>query len=164
MTAIDESDLTAAEISWDLDPLVDGNGESGALALLARAAELAGEMETWRGRVAGMDASDLERFMRTSAELAEAVGRASSYAGLRFSIDTSDPPRGALLARTEELATAISTRLVFFELEWAALPDERVEELLADDRLDFCRHHLRSARRYRPHLLTEPEELSLIHI
>ena len=24
--------------------------------------------------------------------------------------------------------------------------------------LDFCRHHLRSARRYRPHLLSEPEE------
>ena len=26
------------------------------------------------------------------------------------------------------------------------------------DGLDFCRHYLRAARRYRPHLLTEPEE------
>jgi oligoendopeptidase F len=26
------------------------------------------------------------------------------------------------------------------------------------DGLDFARHHLRSARRYRPHLLSEPEE------
>ena len=33
--------------------------------------------------------------------------------------------------------------------------------LLAADGLDFCRHHLRTARRYRPHLLTEPERLSL---
>jgi oligoendopeptidase F len=48
--------------------------------------------------------------------------------------------------------------VLFFELEWAALPDERVDELLADDRLEFVRHHLRSARRYRPHLLSEPEE------
>ena len=31
----------------------------------------------------------------------------------------------------------------------------------ADERLAFARHHLRSARRYRPHLLTEPEEVVL---
>ena len=60
--------------------------------------------------------------------------------------------------RSQERATALETKLLFFELEWAALADERAEELLAADGLDFCRHHLRSARRYRPHLLTEPEE------
>jgi oligoendopeptidase F len=45
-----------------------------------------------------------------------------------------------------------------FELEWAAVDDERAEELLSSGELSFCAHHLRSARRYRPHLLTEPEE------
>ena len=44
------------------------------------------------------------------------------------------------------------------ELEWAALDDERADELLRAPGLDFCRHFLRSARRYRPHLLSEPEE------
>ena len=39
-----------------------------------------------------------------------------------------------------------------------AIDDERAEELLAADGLDFCRHHLRMERRYRPHLLTAPEE------
>src|SRR5207249_4192323 len=72
--------------------------------------------------------------------------------------DTADPERGALLQRVQERATEIETQLLFFELEWAALDDERAEELLAAPGLDFCRHHLRSARRYRPHLLTEPEE------
>ena len=38
------------------------------------------------------------------------------------------------MQRVEERATAINTRVLFFELEWAALPDERVDELLADDR------------------------------
>ena len=65
------------------------------------------------------------------------------------------------MQRVEERSTAISTKLLFFELEWAELPDERVETLLADERLAFARHHLRSARRYRPHLLTEPEEVVL---
>ena len=58
----------------------------------------------------------------------------------------------------QEKATAIETALLFFELEWAALDDDRAEELLATEGLDFARHHLRSARRYRPHLLSEPEE------
>jgi oligoendopeptidase F len=58
----------------------------------------------------------------------------------------------------EERATEIETKLLFFDLEWAALDDDRAEELLAADGLDFCRHHLRSVRRYRPHLLSETEE------
>src|ERR1035441_7138465 len=44
------------------------------------------------------------------------------------------------------------------ELEWAALSEERAEELLASDGLDFCSHHLRNVRRYREHLLSEAEE------
>ena len=58
----------------------------------------------------------------------------------------------------QERATEIETRLLFFELEWAAVDDARADELLAADGLEFARHYLRSARRYRPHLLTEPEE------
>src|SRR5207237_7203521 len=81
--------------------------------------------------------------------------------GLDFATDTTDPARGARMQRVEERATQISTKLLFFELEWAALSDERVETLLADERLLFARHHLWSARRYRPHLLTEPEEVIL---
>src|SRR5205085_5797275 len=66
--------------------------------------------------------------------------------------------RGALLQLVQERATEVETKLLFFELEWAALPDEQAEQLLAADALEFCSHYLRSARRYRPHLLSEPEE------
>ena len=38
------------------------------------------------------------------------------------------------------------------------VPDERADELLAAPGLDFCAHHLRTVRRYRPHQLSEPEE------
>jgi oligoendopeptidase F len=96
--------------------------------------------------------------MRELVEINEAVGRAASYAMLSFATDTADPARGALLQRVQERGTEIETRLLFFDLEWAALDDSRVEELLAGDELEFCRHHLRTQRRYRPHLLSEPEE------
>ncbi len=88
----------------------------------------------------------------------ELIGRAGTYAALRFSADTADPATGALLQKAQEQATAIETTLLFFELEWAALPQERADELLDSEGLDFCRHHLRNVRRYREHLLSEPEE------
>ena len=62
------------------------------------------------------------------------------------------------MAGVEQRSTQIQTTLLFFDLEWAALDDARADELLAADGLDFCRHHLRMERRYRPHLLSEPEE------
>ncbi len=76
--------------------------------------------------------------MQGLAEVHELIGRAGSYAGLDFATDTTDPARGVRMQRVEERATLISTKLLFFELEWAELPDERVEALLADDRLDVC--------------------------
>jgi oligoendopeptidase F len=96
--------------------------------------------------------------MRELAEILELVSRAGHYAMLRFATDTADPASGALLQRVQEQETAIQTTLLFFELEWAALPDERADGLLASDGLDFARHHLRTARRYKDHLLSEPEE------
>jgi oligoendopeptidase F len=96
--------------------------------------------------------------MRELVAINESVARTASYAMLRFATDTADPVRGALLQRVQERATEIETRLLFFDLEWAALDDARAGELLAGEELDFCRHHLRTQRRYRPHLLSEPEE------
>lgn len=157
MTVTDQ-DLTAAGVAWDLDPLVDGEGTAGVDALLDDAERRAGEIARRRGEVAALDAGGMEALMLELGAVQELVGRAGSYAGLRFSVDTADPERGALLQHVEERATAISTQLLFFELEWAELPDDRAAVLLASERLAFCRHHLESVRRYRPHLLSEPEE------
>ena len=96
--------------------------------------------------------------MHELAAIQEVAGRAGTYVHLAFSIDTADPAIGALLQRVEEKGTAIETALLFFHLEWAALDDARADELLATEGLDFARHHLVTARRYRPHLLSEPEE------
>ena len=68
------------------------------------------------------------------------------------------PPTARCCRRSRSRRPRSQTTLLFFELEWAALSDERAEELLAGEGLDFCRHHLRNVRRYREHLLTEPEE------
>ena len=156
-TALEDPELVNE--AWSLEDLVDGEGEAGVSRrledALTRAHDFAGEHA---GKVAGLDSAGLGRAMHELAAIEDLVGRAASYAALSFSTDTADPARGALLQRVEEHGTAIQTTLLFFDLEWAALDDERAEELLAGGDLDFCRHYLRSLRRYRPHLLTEPEE------
>ena len=76
----------------------------------------------------------------------ELLGRASSYAGLRYSVDTASPELGALVQRVEERGTAIKNQLIFFELEWAALDDDHVASVLDDPALDFCRHFLEFGR------------------
>jgi oligoendopeptidase F len=153
-----DPDLTAADVTWDLEPLLDGATVD---ELLDRADVLADELAHLRGTIHELSATALAEAMRLSAELEELQGRAGYYAMLRFSENTQDPERGALMTKVQERGTAIASKLVFFEIEWAALPDERVEELLADPALDFCAHHLRSVRRYRDHLLSEPEEVLL---
>jgi oligoendopeptidase F len=153
------SDPELLEADWDLEPLVAGKGAAGVEELLSAALEQATAFaERYAGKVAELDGAGLEAAMRELAEIEDLVGRAGSYAALRFSTDTADPGRGALLQRVEEGATELQTKLLFFELEWAELEDDRAEELLGAPRLDFCRHYLRSARRYRPHLLSESEE------
>jgi len=159
MAAETETDPALQAASWDLEPLLDGQGEERIDAQLDEAQQRADAFaERYAGKVAELDGPGLVAAMREIADIYELVGKAGSYASLRFSTDTTDPARGALLQKVEERGTAIETKLLFFGLEWAALDDEKAEELLAADGLDFARHHLRMERRYRPHLLSEPEE------
>jgi oligoendopeptidase F len=144
---------------WDLDPLVEGRGAEGVEELLGEADDMATAFaERYAGKVDSFDGAGLIEAMHEVVRMYETVDRAASYAYLRFSTDTADPERGALLQLVQERGTAIETKVLFFELEWAALPDERASELLAAEGLEFARHYLENARRYRPHLLSEPEE------
>ena len=147
------------DVAWDLEPLVDGEGEAGVDRLLAAAAEEADAFaQRYPGLLAGLDSAGLREAMEALVSIQEKVARAGNYAMLRFSTDTADPTRGALMARVQERATQIETKLLFFELEWAELDDADAEAKLAGEGLDFCRHYMRNARRYKPHLLSEPEE------
>ena len=163
MSSADVADPEVQEVAWDLAPLLDGDPSDPVAAvdaMLAEAQQRADAFaERYAGRVAELDGARPRRGdARARRRCRSSSARAGTFGGLHFSTDTADPARGALFQRVQEKATPIETKLLFFELEWAALDDERADALLATDGLDFCRHHLRTARRYRPHLLSEPEE------
>jgi oligoendopeptidase F len=155
------ADPELLETEWNLAPLLDATGEDRAVAegMLDEARDRARTFaEAHAGEVAELDQAGLHDAMRELEAINELIGKVGSYASLRFAVDTADPARGALLQLVQERATEVETLLLFFELEWAVVDDDRADALLADPSLDFCRHHLRSARRYRPHLLSESEE------
>jgi oligoendopeptidase F len=157
--AAEPTDPELERAAWDLEPLLEGEGEAGVQRRLDEALTRARAFaERYAGKLGVLDGAGLGEAMGELGGIYELVGRAGTYSGLRFATDTADPANGALLQLVQERETAIETTLLFFELEWAALGEERAEELLAGEGLDFCRHHLRNVRRYREYLLSEPEE------
>ncbi|MEZ5260163.1 MAG: oligoendopeptidase, partial [Ilumatobacteraceae bacterium] len=162
MTALEDAasvDLAASDVAWDIDTIIpDGQTTDD---LYARADALATGLEGLRGTVATLDAGGLAAAMTTIGEIEDLLARAYNHAMLAFTTATGDPARGAAVAKAEERSTEIRTKLIFFELEWAAADDAHVESVLADPRLSFCDHHLATQRLMRSHLLSEPVETVL---
>ena len=153
------ADQALAEARWDLEPLVGGEGAEGVSARLDQAEQRSDAFAAeYRGKLAELDAASVAAAMSELEEIADLVGRAGGYAALGFSVDTQSPEAGALMQRVQERAAQLQTTLLFFDLEWNLLEDERAAELLAAPELERWRHHLTTLRRYRPHQLSEPEE------
>jgi oligoendopeptidase F len=105
-----------------------------------------------------LSAAELAVAIEESERIHSVFTRAIYYAHLWFSTDMADAPRGALLARLTEKGAALDTQLLFFGLEIAGLDDDHADALVADRAFERWRHWLSTVRRFRPYILTEPEE------
>ena len=156
---IDGSDRTAADVAWDLEPLVDGAARSGRRRAArrrrgpgARAGEVprpdrrarrrragraharaGGDRRARRARRLVRGAAVRGRHRRPGQRRADRARRGASAprSTTSSSSSSSSGPRSTTSTPTRCSPTTGST---------------------------FCRHYLESARRYRPHLLSEPEE------
>jgi oligoendopeptidase F len=154
------TEITGAEdVAWNLSDLYDG-GDDPRLGQDVEHTEAAAAdfRERYYGRVAQLSAAELRDAIEQREEIESTFTRAIYYAHLWFATDMNDSPRGALVARLTEKGAAIDTQLLFFGLELAALEDDQAEALLASEELEHWRHWLRTVRKFRPYILTEPEE------
>jgi oligoendopeptidase F len=154
------TELTGAEdVAWDLGDLYSGPDDPELAEEITRAEEAGATFrERYRGEVASLDAPALAEAVAERERIESMIDRAGTYAHLLFATNMADPVRGALVTRLRERGAALDAELLFFSLEWAAVEDERAEAILADPTLDHWRHVLRALRKYRPYLLSEPEE------
>ena len=136
MAGTEQRPTGAEDVAWDISDLFAGAGDPKLEAELADVAQSADAFrERYHGRIAVLSAAEIADAAAERERIDSAVTRARTFAHLNFSTNTADPARGALLARIQELVAANDVKLLFARLEWAALDDERAEELLADPAL-----------------------------
>jgi len=155
---------TGAEtVLWDLSVFYQSPDDQQIEADIAELKQLvAAFQERWRGRVAGMSASDFCAAYQALEAIIDLRGRLESFAFLNFSTDTANTAYQAAVARIQELEAALQQQLVFFDLEWNALDDDAAARILDDPAVAAYRYVMESGRRYRPYQLSEPEEQIII--
>ena len=158
--------LTGAEdVIWDLSRLYQSLDDPKIEADIGRVNALAEAFqERFRGKLDKMSAGDYVAAYEAMEAIYDLSGRLESYAFLNFSTDTGDAGFQALVAKMQDLHAAISQILVFFELEWNALDEDRAQAILDDPIVTKYRYFLEAERRYKPYRLTEPEEQIIIEM
>lgn len=158
-TAQENDPGLAAGVTWDLGDLYAGVDDARIDEDLASAlSEAEGFASDYRGAVDGLDAAALCAAVDRLEAIHAKAAAPGIYSHLLFAGDTSDARHGALLQRVQERSTEIRNALLFFELEWVGVDEARAAQLLGEPALAARRHFLASMRRYRPHVLSEPEE------
>jgi oligoendopeptidase F len=154
------TELTGAEeIAWDLSDLYDGHDDPRLEEHIEEAEQAAAAFrERYHGKVAELGPAELADAIAERERIEEVLTRVGYFAHLHFATDMADAPRGALVARITEKGAALDTQLLFFGLEIADLSDEAADALLASPELERWQHWVKSLRKFRPYLLSEPEE------
>lgn len=157
-----KADLAVDDVTWNLadlyrdaeDPALAADLDTALDRARAFAARYRGTINVKGGPapawVAGATA-EMESIL-------EQADKAGAFAELLHAGDSRVAAHGALVARTLERGSAIRNELLFFELEWVALDDALAQPIIDAPACAYYRHFLASLRRYRPHLLSEPEE------
>ncbi|MBM3665034.1 MAG: M3 family oligoendopeptidase, partial [Actinobacteria bacterium] len=150
----------AGGVRWDLSPLCAS--ADGCRDRLSKALDECRAFEArYRGTVAGMDGAGLAAALAELARIENELGRLHSYTSLRESVDVTDPENQDLDALMDRSTVEAANALRFFELEWLDLDEDAAQRLADAPEVAADRHHLVSARRFRRHTLTEPEERML---
>ena len=111
--------------------------------------------------MAELTAAQLADALHELGEIDNELSRIASYTMLRKAVDVTSEQNRDLGAAVDAAIVQARNALRFFELEWLALDDERAGELLAAPEVAADRHYLTAQRRYRDHVLSEPEERAL---
>jgi oligoendopeptidase F len=152
-----DQETGAEDVRWTLGDLhEDRDALQDSLADADEAAEAFAE--AYRGEVATLEPAVLAEALDELESIQDRLGRAYAFAYLHWSTDTNDGERGALLQSVREDYNRIQQKLLFFEVEWAEVSDDRAEALMADEALSDYRHYLETEQLKKEHVLTEPEE------
>ncbi|MDH4982379.1 M3 family oligoendopeptidase [Hyphomicrobium sp. D-2] len=136
---------TAPELARDLDAAA-AEGQRIKDAYHGKLVEIAKD-----GGALATALEDFERFV-------ELTGRLGSFAGLHYAGNQADPERAKFYGDVAEKLTAISTNIIFFELELNQIDDATLEAALKNERLAHYRPWIINVRKEKPYQLEEKLE------
>lgn len=149
----------AENVQWDLSDLYPSVESEKLKSDKKKLLELAGKFKSeYRGRVDSLNADMFAEALQQYEEIIEILGKIGSYAHLIWSTNTESTTYGKLLQQANELGSDVSQELVFFDVEWLKLSEEKAEKLISHKKLSRWKHYLRTSRRYKKHTLTEEAE------
>ena len=148
---------------WNLADLYQGTDDPLIGQLLT---ELTGQAErlaqNWQGRLASASGAELAGLIADYETLSQQLGRILSHADLMFAADTTDPAIAKHSQTMREKASDIEAKLLFVELELAALDETAYQAALADPAFFHYQPWLRQLRASAPHILEARLEQMLV--
>jgi len=159
-TKVKEKKKTGAEeIRWDLSDLYasidDPNLAKDREKVIKKAEDFA---NLYKGNIEDLNPDQFREALRAYEEILELIGKIGSYAHLIWSTNTSKPEYGKLLQQAKELSSEVHQKLVFFDVEWLNINDERAKKWIESKELKHYKHYLEASRRFKDHMLSEKEE------
>ena len=135
----------APEVARDLETVLRN-----AKALKAR----------YQGRLAalGNDGTALAQAIAAYESLSDSIGKLASYAGLLYAADTSDPAKTKFYGDIQDKITAITTDLIFFELELNTIEEADLSKALQVPALARYKPWIDDLRKEKPYQLDEQLE------
>ncbi|MFP4001777.1 MAG: M3 family oligoendopeptidase [Thermoplasmata archaeon] len=152
---------SADGVEWDLSDLYEGHDDPQLEKDIEKTVEKSEEFrEKYKGKIeeAELSPAEFRKAMEEYEDIKEMIGKVSSFASLYHAMDTQDPDRGALLQRTDQKKSEVSNNLIFFQLEWQSLSEEKAERYMGSEELEHYESFLNHWRRYTPYMLSEYEE------
>jgi len=151
-------------VKWDLSVLFDGIDDPKIDQTWSRCLDRASRFaEQYRGRLCApdLDAETLLAAIKEIESIYQEVSKPVNYAHLLHACDTSSHEIGAFMQRQMEKLTEINVAVMFYELEIQKADEAVIGRLMQDPLLEPYRHHVKVARSFSAHRLSEPEEIIL---
>ncbi|KAB2912103.1 MAG: M3 family oligoendopeptidase [Hyphomicrobiaceae bacterium] len=143
---------------WNLCDLYPSPDSKEVAADLGKAADEAKRIRgLYQGKLAalGKDGAALAEAIKAYENLSDTVGRLGSYAGLLYAGDTADPANAKFYGDIQEKITAITTELIFFELELNTIEEADLAGALGVPALAYYKPWIDDLRKEKPYQLDE---------
>lgn len=158
-----EKQTGAENVVWDLSVYFDDLQDPRINETIASVNEQVDSfVADYRGKVGALEAEELGEAYERIEKIQDEMGRLGTFASLNFSVYSNTPEWGAFMQKIQEQYAGMGQKLVFFELEWNNVDEEKAQALMSDPVLRNYRYHLETERRYKPYQLSEAEEKLLI--